>query len=96
MLGNILEELREEYKTYDIEKIDEYVSDKVMNKVYGILKAYGFDCSSTEDYIIDFLVKTSKKLRYHEIEELAKDFFDGNCDRHLLFKILSPKKKLVL
>ncbi len=54
MLGNILEELREEYKTYDIEKIDEYVSNKVMDKVYGILKAYGFDCSSTEDDIIDF------------------------------------------
>ena len=88
-------EVEEDSKTNnnDIDRLDEYVSGKVMDKVYGILKAYGFDCNSQEDDIIDFLTKNSKKLKYHEIEELAKEFFDDNCDRHLLFKMFSPKKK---
>ncbi len=79
---------------YELSKLDEYVSGQLEDKIFNILKTHGFDCSSNEDEIVDFLSDTSKLLKYRDIVELAKTFFEGkNCDRHLLQKVFNKKRK---
>jgi len=77
----------------DINKLDEYVSGQLEDKIFGVLKDNGFDCESTKDEVHEFLSSTSKTLRSRDIEELVVSFFDGNCTRHLLQKMFGKKRK---
>ena len=79
---------------YELSKLDEYVSGQLEDKIFNILKTQGFDCSSSEDEIVEFLSDTSKVLQYRDIVELSNSFFQTkNCERHLLQRVFSPKRK---
>lgn len=85
---------QEAINSNELNKIDEYVSGGLQDKIYSILKTHGFDCDSSTEEISDFLSDTSKTLKYRDIQQLAKDFSKGtNCKRHMLQKIFSPKRK---
>ena len=78
----------------DKKKVDEYFSGNVADIVFNTLKDNGFDCTSTFKEVRNFIEDTSHRLKWRDIEEIAKEFFlQDNCDRNFLQKLFGKKAK---